>query len=379
MRARLLISVDESTGPLAAVRALRRGGFVPFVATSQRGTYAARSRHAAGEGRVPGPHVGADAHAKGLADLAARLDVDAVLPGTEGSLVAVTGRERHFGGLPVATGPADALRRMTDKAGLGAVVEPHGLRTPPSVVVASGSADLPDVAFPAIVKPVRTVGETSEGGLETRRGLLVEDGVALRELLARPADGEWLLQEFKLGPVAAVSGVAWEGLVLSVLHQRAHLTWPQPIGTSALAVTEAPDRDVEERVASLLGDLKWSGIYNLQFLRADDGLWLIDVNPRVYGSIALAVAAGHDLPSLWARCVLGETPEVPPYRVGVGLRIEDRWLRARAAELTQRGAGRPASDRPHETHAAVFAHDDPRPGLTLLGRGARRALRGALG
>jgi predicted ATP-grasp superfamily ATP-dependent carboligase len=54
-------------------------------------------------------------------------------------------------------------------------------------------------------------------------------------------------------------------------------------------------------VARLLADLGWSGVANVQFVRAPGGRpRLIDLNGRLYGSLALAYATGVNVPDLWA-------------------------------------------------------------------------------
>ena len=377
MTRRVLLTVDESTGPLAAARALRAGGFLPFVARAPHGGYAARSRAVAGVVDVSGPGVGAEEHAAAIAGAARRLGVSAVLPGTESSLVALIGREELFD-VPVGTAPRRGLEMATDKAGLAEVLRPHGLRTPPSSVVRAGDP-LDGVALPAIVKPVRTVSERGDGELHTLRGARVHDRAALREAVARPAGEGWLVQAIVAGRLSAVSGVAWRGRMVSALHQCSPLIWPPGNGVSALAVTVAPDAELEARIAGLLDDLQWSGIYSVQMLDDPDdpgGPWVIDINPRVYGSLALAVAAGHNLPAMWARLVLGEDVTAPAYRPGVGLRVEERYVRARADEVWRAVRGRaPLQERPPEVHNAVVAVRDPGPALDIVARTAAKLRR----
>ena len=40
--------------------------------------------------------------------------------------------------------------------------------------------------------------------------------------------------------------------------------------------------------------------------------YVIDVNPRIYGAIGLAIAAGQNLPAIWTDLLLGRTPLVRP-------------------------------------------------------------------
>ncbi len=59
----------------------------------------------------------------------------------------------------------------------------------------------------------------------------------------------------------------------------------------------------------LLSSLKWKGIAMLDFRQGADGKFrLLEVNPRFWGSLALAVQAGVDFPLLYYKATLGQLP-----------------------------------------------------------------------
>ena len=63
--------------------------------------------------------------------------------------------------------------------------------------------------------------------------------------------------------------------------------------------------------------LDWSGIYGVQFILADAGAYVIDLHPRVSGSIALAIGAGQHRAAIWTDLLLGLSLHVRPYGPGV--------------------------------------------------------------
>jgi predicted ATP-grasp superfamily ATP-dependent carboligase len=81
-------------------------------------------------------------------------------------------------------------------------------------------------------------------------------------------------------------------------------------------VSVAPDRALEEGLLRLLDGR--DGIFMAQLV--DDVL--LDLNPRVYGSLPLAVAAGVNLAALW--CDLARGIDVPARRGRAG--VTYRWL-----------------------------------------------------
>ena len=90
--------------------------------------------------------------------------------------------------------------------------------------------------------------------------------------------------------------------------------------------------------AKLLSSLGWFGLAELQFIVAADGVpRLIDCNGRFYGSLSLAIAAGANLPAVWAALATGH--QASRVRARPGVRYQ--WLEADLRRtLNARGAPR---------------------------------------
>lgn len=353
----MLLTGDEGTGTLAAVRGLRAAGYAPWLAVSRSGTYAARSRAVAGVLRVPDAKDEPVRHAVAVANEALRLEVSAVLPGTEGSLRALTGRENLFRDVPVGTNPAEALERATDKATLARFAATAGLESPASHEVVDGA--LPEgLEFPVIAKPVASVMPEGERylSLDVHR---VENVQSLRRIVS--GGGRWLVQPYVAGTLGAVGGVAWEGRLVCASHQVSPRIWPVARGISSYAVTVAPNRTLEEGVSRLLELVGWSGVFGVQFIHSKGRSFVIDLNPRIYGSTALAIRAGHNLPAIWADLLVGRDPHPGPYRVGTRYRVEEDDIRAILKTRDWRGLI-PRRDTVH----GVFDRSDPMPSLESL-------------
>ena len=364
------------------MRALHAAGYEVWLAiNSGQQTYAQRSRAAAGTVQVTSPGVSAERHAHEMAHAAARLKVAAVLPGTEASLASLTGRQDLFSpGVGVAVTPPEVLRRATDKALLGELAQRVGLQTPEAIQLEGGEGDdLVEVPFPAIVKPVSTVGGGGSLIQRRRQTALVRTPVELRRALAAAPGVSCLVQPYVPGTLAAICGVAWEGELICSEHQRSPRIWPPSHGVSSYATTVPPDPARDAAVAELVRAIGWSGVFGVQFLLQGERAQVIDFNPRLYGSLALAVAAGLNLPAIWADLVLGRPISKPgSYRVGVRYRVEEDDPRALLAAF-RRGERVAALQglvpRRHTAHA-VFSWRDPRPSLLTLaklGRGLRSA------
>jgi len=280
-RKRILLTGDESTGTLAAVRGLHRAGYEVWLAVYRSDTYAARSRCAEGVLHVTSPGVDSEGHVRALADAARRLGAVVVLPGTEGSLRALTGREAL---LPedVATGtcaPA-ALARATDKGLLATLARDAGLDVPETVEIASADAAPDSIPFPAVVKPLRSV-DAAGPGVRVAKVHRASDREELRRLLDEDSASPRLLQPYIVGTLAAVCGVAWEGQVVCAVHQRSPRIWPPGEGNSSYAETTTPDREREAAVAALVAG--WPFFHAALASGADDSL---DALSRTYSYLS---------------------------------------------------------------------------------------------
>jgi predicted ATP-grasp superfamily ATP-dependent carboligase len=353
------------------VRGLRQGGYEPWFAAYEELTFAARSRSVAGTFMVPRPsESGDEAYVEALADAAARCRADVVLPCNELALKAVAA---HRDGFPdrvvVGSLSRETVDRATDKLLLARLAGEVGLSAPPAL----GPGD--PIEFPVIVKSAQTAVREGDRTTLCAPSAIVHDAEALRACLAEAPSS--IVQPFLAGTLVAVSGVAWEGEVVCSVHQVARRIFPQPIGVSAYAQTVPADERIGRPLAEILRRLGWSGIFELQLLRSADNAYVIDLNPRPYGSLALAIAAGLNLPAIWVDLLLGREPRVGRPRAGVRYRAESREVKTLVQALRGRRLRQAleiARPRRRTVHA-IFSLRDPAPVLVALAlmRAGRKA------
>lgn len=384
-RRRVLLTGAEYTGGLAALRGLHRAGYRTWVATTEPGSYGTLSRAAAGVVPVVDPRVDPAGFAHGLAAAAARVGATIVLPGTEAGLLALA-RHRDLFPADVAVGaPEEQLvTDACDKSLLDGHAEKAGFAVPPTTTVALSDLDHDDagIDFPAVVKPLRS--EMTRGGRLERIEVARVTGrdelvAALRELPGQTG----LVQPYVNGRIRTVNGLAWNGEVITTVHKRAERTWPRDCGVVSFATTIDRDPALDAATRTLMANLRWSGLFNIQLIESPTGPLLIDLNPRVYHSLALAIAAGANLPAMWADLLRGDTPRVVDYEVGRTFRAEDDVYAILTALRAGSRAATLAGLRPHRrtTHAVLDRHD-PRPTRALIARvasGVRRKLAGRHG
>ena len=282
-----------------------------------------------------------------------------VYPGQESSIDALLAGPLPAGvRLPYAD--IDALATIRDKRRLAVVAGDAGLASPKTLVEATaGELRSWSSSGACVVKPARP-----NGALPT--ALVARSAEELHDIVGRlPADEPLLVQERARGPLTAIALVIDPGgAAVARFQQVSQRTWPSDAGISTVAEGVPLDEQLATRAGHMLVEAGFAGLAQLQFVEVANGSALIDVNPRFYGSLPLALACGVNLPAAWHASAAGAPPVAGPggYRTGVSF----HWLEGEAL-LATRSSARPWSAlgraflsppaRPRA--AAVWAADDP--------------------
>ncbi len=369
----ILVIANEYYASLAAVRALRMAGYEPWVGSTTHDGYAQRSRAAQGVLSLPSPYAGERAFVDAVAAAVASCGAAAVLPASEGAVIALSA----FDGVVHGLSNRDAILAVTDKDSLATLASGSGVSTPRGRTIEPGEVPTGDgeLQFPAVVKPRGRATKNAAAIDELPDAVKVTSLSELTRVVASRPELAWLVQPFLRGRLTAVAGVSHDGEVLCTVHQAARRTFPHDCGVSAFAETVPRDRRLDEGLRRLLAASGLNGIWEAQFIATSDGSYLIDLNPRPYGSLALAVAAGVNLPAVWIDALLGRGRPIGEYRVGQRFRAEMRELGFLSQALASRNVRAAAAvlvPRRRTTHA-VFSVRDPAPTSLLLRRIAVRA------
>jgi predicted ATP-grasp superfamily ATP-dependent carboligase len=217
------------------------------------------------------------------------------------------------------------VARVFDKLQLGEAAARVGVRTPATILVTAG-APMPTVSPPVIVKERVHAGANDVGGPRIEAAVAATGAEASRCVAAVHAAGsDAVVQEVVAGRLIAHASVtAADGKVVVAVQQEAERIFPRETGVSARAHTVPLDAHVAQAATRVLREVRWSGLAQMQFLHAPGSEpCLIDFNGRLYGSLALAVAAGANLPALWAAVATGRPVEEVPKAI---VSIRYQWL-----------------------------------------------------
>jgi predicted ATP-grasp superfamily ATP-dependent carboligase len=328
--ARVLVTDGQERAALAVVRSLGRAGHQVFVCSPRRHSLAGVSRYARAEAQTPDPLAGPLAFVATVQRLSDAWGIDVLLPISDAALLALLPARERFPHVRIPFPTADVFRGLADKAAVLARAGALRIATPEQHVLACPAARTglasAQLRFPVVVKPARSVAESD--GRRVKVGVRhATDPLTLAAALERfPPDAyPLLLQERVDGPGVGVFLLCWEGEALAVFaHQRLREK-PPTGGVSVYRASIAADPDLVARSRTLLEAFGWQGVAMVEYKldRATRVPYLMEVNPRFWGSLQLAVDAGVDFPALLVAAALGERPRpVPEYRIGVCSRWE---------------------------------------------------------
>jgi predicted ATP-grasp superfamily ATP-dependent carboligase len=367
-RPRVLVTDGQERWTVAVCRSLSKAGFSVTVAADFRPAVAHWSRFCDTRVRVPPPQTDPGAFVEILERVLRSRRHALLIPSGDASLRVISDfRDRLEPLLEGRLGlpSVEAVIGATDKLRLRDAAVIAGLPCP-ETVPCSGFSEALEAAtalgFPVVLKPQRSVFPL-DGVMVREPSRLVTDAEQLARVIGL-FGSSCLVQRAEAGTVHSLAGVCADDRMLALSLARYLRTWPPEAGNASMAETVPAPPGLADRVRSLLGSLGWQGIFELELLRRGDGSFAaLDLNPRPFGSIALAIRAGADLPELWAEWLLGGEPKQVLARPNVRYRWELAELRRLAWEARHGNIGAAiAILRP--TRATVYPHfswDDPGP------------------
>jgi predicted ATP-grasp superfamily ATP-dependent carboligase len=321
----VLVTDGDTRAALACVRALASRGHRVHVAATAARSLAAASRYCAVAHAVGDPSADPRGFAERIEAVAAEIGADWILPLTEvslGSLYAFGVPERR----PVACPERAAYEAAVDKHALLERAAHLGLATPHSVLIEQPSrlSALPEsFRYPVVLKARRS-RFLEDGRWVTGEVRVVRGPEELALAGAAPGFSSCaLLQEFVPGSGEGVFLLCDRGRALARFAHRRLREKPPWGGVSVLSEAIAPDPELLAQSERLLAELAWTGVAMVEFRRAPGGpAYLMEVNPRLWGSLQLAIDAGVDFPSLWIALLRGA--QLPAVEARLGTRT--RWL-----------------------------------------------------
>ena len=368
-RGRALVFDAERRQALVAIRSLGRYRVDVTAASGLRTCAGAASKYADRHIQYPHPWDDRAAFIDRVEREVREREYDMLLPIADPTVIPVVeARDRLEPHAAIPFPDAETLSAGRDKK--RTIEAAREARVPHPKTLAPQELDLDaveiEIGYPAVLKPREGAGRVGVSVCHTSDEL--EAAYANTAERHRPV----LIQEFI--PDGGERGVYtlydWSSDLKAVTVQHRIRAKPPNGGVSTLRET-VTDPDLISLTDEFLSGLGWQGVAMAEF-RIDprDGEpKLMEINPRLWGSLALSVAAGVDFPRLlYQLATEGECETGHDYRVGV----QARHLLGDIAHLLARQDKGPALQeflRPADgpRHYDVLSTDDPLPTAMYFG------------
>ena len=322
---RVLVTDGHWRKTLAAVRSLGKMGVEVTAAESSRVAASLFSKYCHRRLVYPSVLRQPEAFLASLRQELSQRNYDLVMPMEEETLLLLAQHRREFppvARLPVP--PYEALVRVRDKGWLLQHASRQGIPIPRTAWVgdmAALSTIKETIPPPWVIKPRVSSGSFGIAYVEQADDL----AAAYRKVHSKfpfpliqerlPVEGEALGCSALLDKDSQIKAL--------FVHRRLR-EYPITGGPSTLRESVRHPR-IEELGIRLLQSLNWHGVAMVEFKvdPRDNEPKLMELNPRFWGSLALAIHAGVDFPYLLYRMAMGEEfAPVMDYKVGVRC----RWL-----------------------------------------------------
>jgi predicted ATP-grasp superfamily ATP-dependent carboligase len=280
-----------------------------------------------------------------LEQIVAFTEVHVLFPSSDGTIALLRQyRDRLEQHVRIALTREPALGIAINKERTLEIANNLGIDIPLSVRVKDSSdlhVALQEIGLPAVVKPVESwIVDKTQGGRRVEPQLVTTYDEALCAVDDLTCSGNAVLfQKFLSGRRESVSLFYADGEVYGRFAQWVKRADPPLGGTSVLRQTIAIPADTGEQAERLVRAIGLEGYSQVQFRRDEAGKpYLMEINPRLNGSVETAVAAGIDFPYMLYQWASDHAIDaVHCYQVGTWSRYLWGDMTTTVASLKQRG------------------------------------------
>ena len=317
----VLVTDGRSRASLAIVRSLGKRGIrvisgEAFICTSFYSKYATRLFY-------PDPDKYPNLFMQKILEVVKENEIDVVIPVRDGATLLLSKYKKElsrFTRTPLAD--YDTLMKGRDKAQTLKIAMDNNIPCPQTYFI-DGDDNLRKIMnklkFPVVIKPHRSSGSRGIKYVHSSKELLQAYSKVQNQY------GEAMVQEYiPQGGAYGVSMLFNHGKPRAIFAHKRLREYPNSGGPSTLRES-VKYPEIEEYATTLLKALNWHGVAMVEF-RVDprDGKQkLMEINPRFWGSLQLAISSGVDFPYLLYKMAI-EDDVKPVFEYKTGVKV--RWL-----------------------------------------------------
>jgi predicted ATP-grasp superfamily ATP-dependent carboligase len=325
----VLLLDGNARSALAVTRSLGSRGVVVTVAAETHPCLAGCSKYCRDTLIYPSPMEHPEGFTSWLKRLLSGRDYSMVLPMTDIITVLLAeARDELPSSVSMPLPALDSLQAVLDKSSLIRLASEAGIPIPETLDVRPGGVDLPGLVsqFPVVVKSRKSFERVADQWIEGEFKIAHDQKELTRfhDILHGKIPFP-LIQEYIPGYGAGIFVLCNHGKLRALFaHKRLRET-PARGGVSTLRESIPADPGLVSSISTLLERLEWHGAAMFEFRidNRDNTPKLMEVNPRFWGSLHLALVSGQDFPwLLYQMAMEGDIELSDDYKCG----IRSRWL-----------------------------------------------------
>ena len=281
---RVLITSSRMPFALDAIRKLGERGHEVHACDSYEAAPGSHSKYLSGHLTTASATGDPERFVADVEGYAAEQEIEVIVPMFEEVFYLAAQHERLSRVTTLYAPQFRTLAQVHDKGTFQELCDKLGIRTPQTVLAHS-----PDELRAAVERFPRYFARAafSRGGV----GLLTNTGPLAGHLKLEDAhpteENPWLVQEYVDGPMHCTYSCIHGGEVATHMSYRAPRQWEHSTGIEFLSVDPSDTLPTVEKLASELG---WDGQMSLDFVDAEQGLMMIECNPRPTDGVLLMSA-----------------------------------------------------------------------------------------
>ncbi|MFE8071659.1 ATP-grasp domain-containing protein [Marinobacteraceae bacterium S3BR75-40.1] len=328
---RILVLDANQRSALAATRTLGQKDLWVTTADESPRTLAGASRYASDSAVYRSPFRTPAGFLEDVLRIVEAHRIDFILPMTEASTYVLLANRSRLPAHVKLPFPSDKqVQQLANKSELTRLAQSLGLPVPESQHYANAQALLSATSsiqrYPVVLKPALSK-ILLEDRIVSTSVVIVRNEKALKAALQQDQfkNYPFMVQEFITGEGQGVFTLFRSGRPLCFFAHRRLREKPPEGGVSVLSESRDIDTHMQQIATKLLESAQWDGVAMVEFKVSADGTpYLMEVNPRFWGSLQLAIDAGVDFPYFLYRSVYDPHYQPPSQFPAPGNRL--RWL-----------------------------------------------------
>jgi len=303
MEPRILVLDGNQRAALAAVRSLGAKGLWVAVGEFCTPSMAGLSRHCCQSITYANPFTSPRQFFDDILKQIDELNISFLLPITEATTYVILAYRDELPEHVILPFPeTESVERLANKNNLFQLAQQQGVPVPETIFCANAEEGLKALEtidhFPVVLKPFKSKILQPDSILSTQV-VIAHSGKEARDALKNHLFFEFpfTIQSFVEGSGQGIFALFDHGEPVCFFAHRRLREKPPGGGVSVLCESAPVNGQLRTYAEKLLRSVAWHGVAMVEFRVSPDGTaYLMEVNPRFWGSLQLAIDSGIDFP-----------------------------------------------------------------------------------